>query len=158
MSVKTPEYARKPYHRLPVQAWERICKWDVDAVVLAGHLCFSRHRNTEGLFKLPLAYVAADLGWSMERVEAAANYLDEHAFALFDGGYVLLLDALEWQPPGNRNAVKGAVRKVAERCPDAPRHLLSTLLRQAEQFAPDFGEALAELVDCDSEYDDTVPF
>lgn len=120
--------------------------WSRDARDAALYLLTCPHRNTEGLFRLPIPLAAYDLGWTVEATTAALDDLIDAGFIAVDTDtdLVWIPDALRWDPPVNANQVKGAVRVLAE-LPQS--HLLEAYLAHASEVAPDLAEALVEALD-----------
>src|SRR6266516_3278016 len=58
------------YHRVDPRFWTdlAVLGWSDDAKLLALYLQTCPHRTTKGLFRLPKAYIQADLEWSAERL------------------------------------------------------------------------------------------
>ncbi|MBA2312411.1 MAG: hypothetical protein H0V97_06380 [Actinobacteria bacterium] len=102
-----------------------------------------RHRNSEGLFFLPMPYVANDLGMSTEDVEAARQHLETEAFIAYDDGSEVILDrkALEFYQPVGQKQLLGAVRAL-QGVPKSP--LKAELLKLAFHNAPDLADAIVE--------------
>lgn len=129
------------YHRVWSSIWTE--PWSEDARYLALYLLTCEHRATEGLYRLPKAYVMADLGWPGSRLSVAWNELVEDGFVEYDAAaqVVLIPKALSRQQPANPNAVKAAVKAV-EGLPQTV--LLQRLYGLAERFSERFAEGLRE--------------
>ena len=131
------------YHKVSPRFWtdEKVLRWNDDEKMLALYLLTCPHRTTEGLFRLPKLYMAADLGWSAERLEKPFAKLIGDGFMKYDEAVsiVLLCNALKYQKPENPNQRKGALSKLEE-LPATP--LLWDLVELAEQYAPAFAEEL----------------
>lgn len=129
------------YFRLSPRIWEQ--EWSESAKTLAIYLLCNRHRNTEGLYRLPKAYILGDLGWARERLAEPFAELLEAGFIEYDDktSVVFVAKALRWQPPDNPNQRKHAV-KLLQQLPETP--LFDEFLRAAEEYAPDFAEQLRE--------------
>ena len=135
------------YHRVSSRFWadEKTMRWDDDTRLLALYLLTCPHRTTEGLFRLPKPYIAADLGWSMERLEKPFAKLLADGFIKYDEtvSVMLLPNALKYNPPENTNQAIRAARTVAE-LPETP--LLREFQRLAEQYSERLAEQLAKLL------------
>jgi len=134
------------YHRVSSRFWtdEKTMRWDDDTRLLALYLLTCPHRTTEGLFRLPKPYIAADLGWSMERLEKPFAKLLADGFIKYDEtvSVMLLPNALKYNPPENTNQAIRAARAVAE-LPETP------LLREFQRLAEQYSERLAkQLANC----------
>jgi hypothetical protein len=123
------------YYRVSPVIWQE--PWDDEARLLALYLLTSPHRSTEGLFRLPSAYVQADLGWSLPKVEKTLARLEKGGFIRRDGDVVLIVNALKYQAPANPNGVKAALSAVEAVPP-------STLDPIFQQLAQRFCEPLAK--------------
>ena len=134
MSVKRPLY-----YKVGPTIWDE--PWTDDARYIAFYLLTCRHRTTEGLYRLPLSYVAEDTGWELERVQAAITELIEHEFIEYDpqARVVLIVEALKWQAPSTENHIKGAVRKL-EGLPKTP--LQSYFLCICDTYATGLADAI----------------
>lgn len=93
------------YFRVSTKMWNE--DWPDDVMLLAFYLLTCKHRNTEGLFKLPLAYIQADMGWSLRKIKAAFKRLVDDDFVRHDPStdVVLIVKALKYQSPQNPNQV-----------------------------------------------------
>src|SRR6266516_1134989 len=146
------------YHRVDPRFWTdlAVLGWSDDAKLLALYLQTCPHRTTEGLFRLPKAYIQADLEWSAERLaepfaELLAERHGEPGFMAYDeqAQVVLLRDALKDQPPQNDNQVTAALRSLDEL---SATSLTCEFKRLAERFCvrlakrlpQGFGEGLGE--------------
>lgn len=115
--------------------------WSDDARFTAVYLLTCPHRNTEGLFRLPMAYVLHDLGWPEERLVAALAELDAAGFIARDpaADLIWLREVLAADPPAGGNQVKGAVRALAD-VPESP--LRGEYLADARTACPELAKAL----------------
>ena len=59
----------------------RVRQWDDPTRMLALYLLTCPHRNLEGLFRLPLSYVTADLDWPMAKLREAMRQLERVGLA-----------------------------------------------------------------------------
>lgn len=62
--------ATRRYNRVESAYWTdpTVSTWSDDTKLLAVYVQTCLRRTTEGLFRLPKQYVAADLGWNLERL------------------------------------------------------------------------------------------
>lgn len=134
------------YHRVSSRFWtdEKVIKWDDDTRLLALYLMTSPHRRTEGIFRIPKPYIAADLGWSMERLAKPFAQLLNDGFMKYDETVSVMLfpNALKYNAPENKNQAIAAARAVAE-LPETP--LLTEFVQLAERYSERLAEQLAEL-------------
>jgi len=129
------------YWRVSPRIWYE--PWSDDARQLALYLLTCRHREAEGLFRLPRAYMRDDLKWSPERLAEGFDELLRAGFVEYDEGasVVLIVKALKYQSPANPNQEKHAIGKLE----DLPETLLfAGLLRSAERYAEGFAKRLRE--------------
>ncbi len=101
----------RPYNRVEPTIW--LQPWDNDVRLLAFYLLTCEHRTTEGLYRLPLGYVAEDLGWPIAKVTKRFAVLVDAGFIEHDpvAQVVLVVKALERQKP-NPNQAIAAVKKL----------------------------------------------
>ena len=133
--------AKTKYFRVGPSIW--LEPWTDDARYVAFYLLTCPHRSTEGIYRLPVEYAVADLGWSRQRFGRGFDELLLAGFAQYDSlaAVVLIEQALAWQAPENPNQIKAAVRAVGT-LPQTP--LLTHFLSLAERFAERFAKALVE--------------
>src|SRR5215510_14861496 len=133
------------YNRIDQRFWtdRAVRGWTDDAKLLALYLLTSPHRATEGLFRLPKAYIQADLEWSAERLGQPFRQLLESRFLDYDDDaqVVLIRNALKYQPLQNDNQVTAAL-KALEELP--PTRLAWDLRQLAEQFCQRLAKRLPE--------------
>jgi len=129
------------YWRVSPRIWYE--PWSDDARLLSFYLLTCKHREAEGLFRLPKAYMHDDLKWSPERLAVALDELLRAGFVEYDEGasVILITKALKYQSPANPNQVKHAIGKL-EDLPETA--LFAGLLRSAERYAKGFAERLRE--------------
>lgn len=129
------------YYRLSPRFWADTADWTDDERTLALYLLTSPHRTTEGLFRLPKAYICADLDWTPERLSEPFAQLLRKGFIHYDEAVeiVLITKALKYQSPSNPNQIKAALAQLD----DLPHtDLFSLLITVAERYAPTFGKGL----------------
>ncbi|MFN2488794.1 MAG: hypothetical protein ABR529_03455 [Actinomycetota bacterium] len=108
-----------------------------DRCLLYAYLLSAPHRASEGLYRLPKAYAAADLGFDLREVNDGLADLENAGLILYDHGaeVVLLPDALRYQAPRAKNQVRGAIVKL-EQVPDTL--LLAEFIKRARIYcSPD---------------------
>jgi hypothetical protein len=129
--------ADEVYSRVGSRVW--LERWDDDTMLTALYLLTCKHRISEGIYHLPLQYIAADRRWPMKRVEKAIETLLKDEFIAYDrdAEVVLILSALKWQSPSTDNHKKGAVRKLRTLPPNG---LMRRFHEQAQRLAPSFAE------------------
>lgn len=145
------------YSKVGSGVWDEA--WTDDAKFVYLYLKTCKHRTTEGLFKLPLEYAIADLGWQTRRFKNAFHELQRAGAVAYDQelSICLLVDALEVQSPVNGNQATAAVRAVKKipACPlrdrwigivDLTSERLSKALREQlpEWFIEPFSQPFAQ--------------
>jgi hypothetical protein len=120
---------------------EKVVRWDSETTLLAVYLLTCEHRNLEGLYRLPYAYIQADLEWSEGEVRDRMETLLDDGFILYDEAarVVLLPKALKYHTPKAPKQIQGAINALQE-VPDSA--LWPHFLAAAAEFAPDLSTAL----------------
>lgn len=131
------------YQRTSPKFWQdpKVRGWGDREKLLAQYLLTCQHRSTEGLFWMPKAYAAADLGWTIEGVSKALTTLSDAEFVAYDEPTETLIirKALKYEAPAGEKQIAGAIARLA----DVPPSPLFALLRAAAgTYAPDFADAL----------------
>ncbi|MBA2714643.1 MAG: hypothetical protein H0U55_13945 [Rubrobacteraceae bacterium] len=132
------------YYPVSPLLWDdtAVRRWDDASRLLAVYLLTCRHRNLEGLYRLPWTYVESDLSWSTEKVSAAVNTLIDDDFIEYDpeAEVVFVRNALKYQSPKSKLQIKGALNAL-EAVPST--ELMDAFVEAAGTHAPDFRKALA---------------
>lgn len=133
---------------------DKIRRLDEPTQLLVFYLLTCEHRNLEGLYRLPYAYVSADLEWSLEEVRERMDTLVECGFVKYDetARVVFLPKALKYHQPTSDNHVKGALSDL-QTVPDT--HLFEDFVRAANEFAPTLAKALPKPLPNPSEWVDS---
>lgn len=102
------------YYRVPTSFWGLAREWDERTRNLGLYLQTCEHRTGEGLFRLPLAYAAEDLRWTVAVVERHMALLGRAGFIKYDSTaqVVLLPNALETQSPSAPKQIEGAIKRL----------------------------------------------
>ena len=129
---------RDVYHRVYSRIWRE--PWTQDQRYLALYLLTCEHRTFEGLYRLPIAYAAADMGWNPGKVRRELDALEAAGFVQYDADHELLwiVKALGKQSP-NGNQAKHAARHVAQLPPSTLREAFA---KASETLSPVLAEAL----------------
>lgn len=129
---------------------EKVVHWDDQETLLALYLLTCEHRNLEGLFRLPFAYVQADLDWDAATVRNRMQRLIDDGFAAYDreARVILLTKALKYHEPKSKKQVQGAVNAL-QMVP--PTTLWDGFVDAARQFAPALFNAIGNPSERDSE-------
>lgn len=130
-----------PYFRVTPKIW--LEPWSEDARILALYLLTCEHRTTEGFFRLPKAYMCADLHWLAERLSKPFKELLDDGFLYYDDAaeVVLIVKALAYQRPDNENQQTAAIRSL-RKLPQT--RLWPAFKASVEAFAKPFGQALTK--------------
>jgi hypothetical protein len=120
---------------------EKVQRWSDQTVLLALYLLTCDHRNLEGLYRLPYAYIQADLEWPEAEVRDRMQDLIDDGFVEYDEAarVVFLPKALRYHEPKAKNQIKGALNEL-QSVPDT--HLWDGFLSAAQQYAPALAKAL----------------
>jgi hypothetical protein len=97
----------------------RVLELGKKAVIVYCYLLTNKHRNSEGLYHLPIAYMIGDLGGldlEEDDIRAAFDALEGEALIHFDASVdvVFVPDALLLQPPASPKQLEGAIRKLRD--------------------------------------------
>jgi|688.fasta_scaffold682453_2 hypothetical protein len=114
---------------------------DAETKLLALYLLTSEHRNLEGLYRLPLPYIQADLGWSSMDVDVRMAALEERGFLSYDfmAEVVLVRKALKYHQPLTDKQIQGAINALQE-VPDTS--LWDDFVEAANRYAPKLADRL----------------
>lgn len=106
------------------------------------YLITCEHRNIIGLYRLPFAYVSADLRCDLETVSKRFAELVEKGFVKYDEStkVVFVRNFLKYNPLDNANVEKNAVKAVQE----LPK---TALLREFETVLKGFGNRYETLLE-----------
>lgn len=131
------------YYRVSPAIWNE--PWDDDTRTLAFYILTSPHRTTEGLFKLPIPYVQADMKWGLKKIEKHMAKLEEAGFVRRHADIILIRNALKYQSLSNDNQVK-AVLTGLETVPPSPLddEFASLAKRFSERLAKRLGDSFPE--------------
>lgn len=115
---------------------EKVCGWNDSQRLLASYLLTCKHRNLEGLYKLPVNYAAEDLHWTPAKVRKYLDALIAEGFCEYDEGTKVLLlpNALDYYQPKTTPQLKGALADLAG-LPATP--LKQRFLERAKSFGAD---------------------
>lgn len=124
------------YSRVYASIW--IEPWTEDMRMLAFYLLTGPHRRSEGLYRLPLSYAAADLQWLESRLHTALDALKKEDFVEYDEGaqIVLVLNALKRNGLNDKQII-GVVKAVRD-LPPTP------LYDRFESLSKEFNKKLAK--------------
>jgi hypothetical protein len=117
--------------------------WNDDMKQGGLYLLTCKHRELAGLYHLPVAYAAEDLGWPTERALEALDRLIVDDFIAYDerARVVWIRKAIKRQPPTSANHIRGAINAI-KKVPETS--LLVDLFAMAETHAEGFAKALRD--------------
>jgi len=128
------------YQRVYASIWEQA--WQEDTRTLALYLLTCRHRRTEGIYRLRVAYAADDLAWGEAKVRKHLALLVDDGMVQYDdrASVVWIVNALHAQKP-NTNQAKHAVKQL-RKLPATP--LLQAFAEATETTSKTLHDALLE--------------
>jgi len=132
------------YHRVSPKYWPDMRDLSTSAKLLGLYILTCKHRSTEGLFHLPVAYAAEDMELSVAATRKALRELEAREFVSYDEKAQVLFihKALTYpgQAPVSEKQVAGAMNALSH-VPPSP--LWDDFGIAAETHAPQLAEALA---------------
>lgn len=137
------------YHVVHGNVWDHTFRpLSTDAKLVQLYVWSSPLRLSEGLFTLPLGYVALDTGLDAGRVAAALAECEDAGLLRYDADVELVLDVSALRVNPLRNGDRGPDKRIApavrklRALPASP--LKKEFLRLAERHSPDLARALTE--------------
>lgn len=112
-----------------------------DGRALTLYLLTCQHCTAIGVFRLPDAYAADDLQWSVERVSKGFQELLSNGFATRDerSKWVCIAKFLDWNPIENPNQAKSAA-KLIDQVPDGgAKSMLLQAIRRIGRYLNELG-------------------
>lgn len=128
------------YQRVYTAFWPETKDWGEGERMVALYLLTCKHRQLEGLYSLPVAYAAHDMGWEPGRIAAAEERLTTRGWLLREGDWVLIVNALRFDQPNRGNATTHAVKAVSEVPTESA--IYRRFYASASEFCPQFADAL----------------
>ena len=125
---------------------QKVQRWQDQTVLLALYLLTCDHRNLEGLYRLPYAYIQADLEWPEAEVREHMAQLIDSGFIYYDEAarVVFLPKALRYHQPKSKNQLQGAINEL-QQVPETT--LWQGFIDAAREFAPALYQALGNPLD-----------
>ena len=119
----------------------KVQSWSAETRLLSLYLLTCEHRNLEGLFRLPYAYIQADLEWPEAEVRQHMAVLIDSGFVEYDEAarVVFLPKALRYHQPKSKNQLQGAINEL-QQVPETT--LWHRFTAAAREHAPALWEAL----------------
>lgn len=129
------------YHKVSLLFWKdpQVRSWlkagEHLTVTSALYLLTCDHKNSEGLYWLPMEYVSTDLALEADQVGECMARLMDKGFMEYDrdAEVVFLPKALKYHEPKARNQIKGAITAL-EGVPET--YLFGHFVTAAESLAP----------------------
>lgn len=119
----------------------KVENWDSTTKFFALYLMTNQHSNSEGFYKLPLAYISFDLKLKTEKIKDLISYLTTQDFISYDqqNSIVFIKKALKYNQIKNQNQRQAAYNKL-----DNLKHsyLYQHFIRAAENYDQQFADFL----------------
>lgn len=131
------------YHRVDPHYWVLAKGWDDRTRNVGMYVQTCRHRVTEGLFELPKAYMAADLGYTAPQIARSLSVVVDAGLVKYDDDaeVILICNALAMQSPKTVKQIQGAISRL-RMVPATP--LLCDLHSHANAHSNAFADAIRE--------------
>ena len=133
------------YNKVQSNFWisSDVMKWDKNTIFIALYILTNQHRSSEGIYRLPKAYVSEDANFEPHEVEKAFEELIESDFIRYDSetSVIMITKALKYQTVNNPNHQKAAL-KILKPLPKS--YLLIDFIKQADKYCRSFKEFLLE--------------
>ena len=130
----------------PCKLWREASKeLDLETLCILAYLWTCQHRKIEGLFELPLGYVASDLNVSVAVAEEKIKLLEEKGFVAYEDdvifvkGYMGVQSKLQGKVPND--TIKGIINNLTELQPS--KKLLELWANEAKNI-PQLWQGLQE--------------
>jgi len=130
----------------PCKLWREASKeLDLETLCVLAYLWTCPHRKIEGLFELPLGYVASDLNVSVAVAEEKIKLLEEKGFVAYEDdvifvkGYMGVQNKLQGKVPND--TIKGIINNLTELQPS--KKLLTLWANEAKNI-PQLWQGLQE--------------
>jgi hypothetical protein len=113
-------------------------------VTCALYLLTCDHKNSEGLYWLPIEYVKSDLALEAERVGHCMAHLLDKGFVEYDEAaeVIFLPKALKYHEPKSKLQIKGAISAL-EAVPDT--YLFNRFMSAAESLSPSLAKEMRKV-------------
>lgn len=95
---------------------DKVRRWSDRDRLAALYLLTGPHGTIAGAMRLPLQYMAADLGWSVSDCQETVSRLSAEGFLTYDEGsnWCLVTRRLRYDPPQNPASLKGILKVLDE--------------------------------------------
>jgi hypothetical protein len=127
------------YNKIQDNFWidEKVRSWNFKTRMIALYLLSNQHSFSEGLYRLPLSYIAEDMELEKEEILKTIEKLSSDRFIKYDrdNSIILIINALKYQPLQNINHCKAALNKLKQ-LPASP--LFNDFITQAKKYNSKF--------------------
>lgn len=93
----------------------KVESWQEQTKFFALYLLTNQHTNSEGFYKLPVAYISFDLNLKAEKINKMLQQLEEEDFISYDyqQSIILIKKGLKYNNVKNKNQRKSAYNRIA---------------------------------------------
>src|SRR4029077_2967535 len=138
------------YHKVSIRFWKDrdVRAWlkggEHLTATLALYLLTCDHKNSEGLYWLPTAYIETDLALEADEVGRRMAHLLDKGFIEYDeeAEVVFLPKALNYHEPKSERQIKGAIQAL-ERVPETD--LFPRFVTVAQSLAPSLAKEIRKV-------------
>jgi hypothetical protein len=131
------------YSKVDRSFWydSKVENWDFESKFFALYLLTNHHSNSEGLYKLPLAYIAFDLKLEEKRIRDLLNCLIQAGFISYDeqNSIIFIKKSLKYNAIKNKNQQIAAFNRVANL---KHSYLFNKFIKAAETYDAKFANFL----------------
>lgn len=134
----------RKFAQIEVGFWrsKKLVGASIEAKLLALYILSSPHRNSAGIFYMPMAYIQADLGWTEKQVRIQVSELARRRFIEFDER-VSILAVVGWfghNPIDNRKHAQAVIDQFCEAKCESQVYLahVERFVRYAEQSGKEY--------------------
>jgi hypothetical protein len=138
---------------------KRLVRHGRETALLYAYILSNPHRASEGLYRLPKVYIAADLEMELEEVEVALAALEGEGLIIYDHEAEVVLDptGIFFLPARSDKQMQGAITKLRQ-VPRTPllNHLLELATHHNPRLAKEISEAFPHLPEHIPDYSESV--
>ncbi|MGM0549347.1 MAG: hypothetical protein ACQER0_08770 [Bacillota bacterium] len=133
------------YSKVDKSFWHdsKVENWQQQTKFFALYLLTNQHNNSEGFYKLPLAYISFDLNLKTEKVKKMLQQLENDDFISYDyqDSIILITKGLKYNCSKNKNQRQSAYNKITNLRQSS---LFPEFIKQAELYDSKFAKFLKE--------------
>ena len=121
----------------------KVENWDQQTKYFALYLLTNQHNNSEGFYKLPVAYISFDLNLTADRIKVMLQKLEQDDFISYDyqNSIILINKGLKYNSVKNKNQRQTAYNKINNLRQSS---LFPQFIKQAELYDKRFAKYLKE--------------